>query len=186
MSGAKLYSRFEIPDPATVLEDAIHGIGPSGDLKPFSPAPVQPGQVEGQAVHGWGYAGTYGMGGPGFFALRLDAGWLVVALWGAMDWMTAEGRLLSDMFHTDHGRPTPWVSEQGDWLAPRLEGRRLATLEVERHALSFVLDDGFTIQIEKDPSGRPAFAGNGQPRAFAPDEDLRTAVFLSPTTELWI
>ncbi len=184
MSGAQLYTTFEIPDPDVAIEAAI--FGPSGELRPFRPPPVKPEHVEGMAIHGWDNAGTYGMGGPGFFALRLDAGWLVVALWGAMDWMTAEGRLLSDMFHTDHQRPLPWVSEQGDWLTPRLEGRRLAKLEVQPHAMRIVLDDGFTIRIEEHPSVRPVFAGNGEPRAFAPADDLRPSVFLAPTTELWI
>lgn len=184
MSGAKLYTQFEIPDPDVAIEGAI--FGPSGELRPYRPSPVDPGAVQGMAIHGWDIAGTYGMGGPGFFALRLDAGWLVVALWGAMDWMTAEGRLLSDMFHADAGRSLPWVSEQGDWLAPRLEGRRLATLEIGRQTLRIALDDGFDIRIEEDPAGRPAFAGNGEPRAFAPEDDLRASVFVSPTTELWI
>ena len=40
--------------------------------------------------------------------------------------------------------------------------------------------------IDADPATRPVFAGNKHPRAFAPDDDLRRAVFLSPTTELWV
>lgn len=184
MSGAQLYTSFEIPDPAQPIEDSL--FGPTGVLRPYKPAPVDPASVRGMAIHGWDLAGTYGMGGPAFFALRLDAGWLVVALWGAMEWMTADGRLLADIFHNDEGRPVPWVSEQGDWLAPRLEARTIADLDIQPHALRIVLDNGFAIAIDPSPETRPLHFGDKSPRAFGPDDDLRRSVFLSPTTELWV
>jgi hypothetical protein len=184
MSGAKLYTRFEIPDPAQPVEDSL--FGPSAELRPYSPQPVNPASVIGMGVHGWDLAGTYGMGGPAFFALRLDAGWLVIALWGAMEWMTADSRLLADMFHADENRPLPWVSEQGDWLAIRLDGRSIAELDIQPDALRIVLDNGFTMQIDPSPDTRPVHFGDKSPRAFAPDDDLRRSVFISPTTELWI
>jgi hypothetical protein len=46
------------------------------------------------------YMGTYGMGGPGFFGLRLEQTelfpdeWMVLTLWGAMEWLTIDDRWL--------------------------------------------------------------------------------------------
>jgi hypothetical protein len=63
---------------------------------------ARPELVEGRQVLGFiPYAGTYGMGGPGFFALQLAAGngrpteWLVCMLWGAGNRMLVNRRWLA-------------------------------------------------------------------------------------------
>jgi hypothetical protein len=126
------------------------------------------------------------MGGPGFFGLRLGAQWLVVAIWGAAEWIMAGDRAVGDWFHQEYGRPRPWITHDGDGLSERVVGRGIAGLEIERHSLRLSLDSGFALWIEQSPERRPVFEGTKEPRAFAEEDDLRRVVFLSPTNEIWV
>jgi len=182
-----LVYRFQIPDLARPLSSRAEW-APSGALVDFVPTPLVDADVAGSRIDGVSLnIGTYGMGGPGFFGLRLGEQWLVIALRGAGAWMSADGRTIEDMFWSDRGRAKPWMLEgEGDWLSPRIVGHAIAHVFIERHALRIVLDDSFALSIESDASLRPSFEGNGAPRAFAAEDDLRRAVFLSPTSELWI
>lgn len=56
-------------------------------------------RVVGRRVLQWSsHRGTYGMGGPGFFGLELEAKddhpqeWLVLTIWGAASWLLLDGR----------------------------------------------------------------------------------------------
>lgn len=182
---ATLHYTFEIPDPSRPIADS--GIGPSGELIPFVPEPLDAASVVGRRIDDVSCSvGTYGMGGAGFFGLRLGSEWLVIAIWGAGAWMMAEGRLVEDIFFDTRGRARPWMDESGDELLLRVARRTISGIQVERDAMRITLDDGFCLYIESDASSRPIFEGNKTPRAFGPDDDLRRAVFLSPTDELWV
>ena len=184
---ATLVYAFEIPDRSRPIANATE-MSPSGELMPFHPAPLDPAQVIGRCISNVvTNAGTYGMGGPGFFALRLGGDWLVIALWGAAAWMTCQDRLVEDYFFNDEGRPAPWTNEL-DSMDPihDLAGKLIESIAVTRDALRIGISGGYDLTIDADPATRPVFAGNKHPRAFAPDDDLRRAVFLSPTTELWV
>lgn len=182
---ATLHYTFEIPDPARPIAD--HGIGPSGDLVAFVPEPLDAARVVDRRIDDVSCSvGTYGMGGAGFFGLRLGDEWLVVAIWGAGAWMKAEGRLIEDIFFDTRGRQRPWMDEGGDELLLRVAGRTITSVDVDRDAMRITLDDGFSLYIESDARSRPIFEGNKTPRAFGVDDDLRRAVFLSPTNELWV
>ncbi len=177
---------FQIPD----LSRPVAGAGPlspSGELVAFHPPPLHAAGIVGRRIDELTpRAGTYGMGGPGFFALRLGADWLIVALWGAASWMTCKDRLIEDMFHDTENRSAPWIDDARDELSPVLVGQAITAIDVQRASLRISFAGGHDLTISADPATRPAFAGNGQRRAFASDDDLRRAVFLSPTTELWV
>jgi hypothetical protein len=180
--------KFEIPNPARPIPNAAE-LSPSGELVPFEPAPFDAAQLAGRSIDDFvANVGTYGMGGPGFVALQLGQQWLVIALWGAAAWMTSQGRLIEDLFHEDAGRPPPWIDpETGDnLLRERLIGHTIESIAIDRRALRIGLSGGYDLTIAEDPATRPVFAGNKEPRAFAPDDDLRRAIFLSPTIELWV
>jgi hypothetical protein len=167
---------MEVPDPAGVPEGWDGGaLGPSAPLVPFRPEPVEPDEVVGATVAGWTpNAGTYGMGGPGFVALDLGGRWLVVTLWGAAAWLRLDDRLLDDIDREDTSVLVGWT---------------ITGLVVERTwmTVTFTSPDGdHTLRLAHDPDDRPAFAGDGRPRSLAPDDDLRTAVVLAPTTEIWV
>jgi hypothetical protein len=185
------FYRFEIPDPSRPIPEGQRGaVGPAAELMPFEPAPLDPAQAIGRTIEGASCAvGTYGMGGPGFLGLRLGGGsteeWLVVAVWGAGAWATCEGRLVED-FHFDvAGRSPPWVGDDGNLLDEHLKGKRIESVDIGRTSMRIGISDGYDLTIAEDASTRPVLAGNGKPRAFSAEDDLRRAVFLSPTTELW-
>ena len=179
---------FEIPDLSRPIANATE-LSPSGELQPFIPVPLNAGGVAGREITDiLSHAGTYGMGGPGFLALGLDREWLVIALWGAAAWTTCQGRLVEDFFHGGTGRPEPWMTE-ADGIAPlkeRLAGQRILAINIQPISLHIAINSSFDLTIAADPATRPVYQGDGKPRAFAPDDDLRRAVFLSPTTELWV
>ncbi|MCA9658229.1 MAG: hypothetical protein KC486_07790 [Myxococcales bacterium] len=182
-----LYTAFEVPDPSQPPVDDDSPFGPSGDLVPFTPAPLEPAAVLSQRVDEVNDCfGTYGMGTPGFFGLRLGEAWLVVALWGASDWMRLDGRLVSDAFAERHGRPRPWLPLDRAALRDRLLGAAIAAVDVRPRALTLEFTSGARLWIDEDPNTRPILEGSKEPRRLAPDDDLRRAVFLSPTDELWI
>lgn len=208
-----IVKNLQIPDPARPIPPENRGLGPSGALVDFAPTPISGGDVVGRRVDEvCDHVGTYGMGGPGFFGLRLGHQWLVVAVWGAGEWITAKGRRVEDHSHETDGRPRPWLDcsneERGDDLSPSLVGAQITRLAVGRHEMQMEFSNGFDLTItgaipgaqvlreEFRPSlseavtgeelrRRASLPGALEPKQLGPEDDLREAVFLSPTTELW-
>ena len=187
----EIYSAFRIPDPDHPFPED-RGSGPSGKLVDFTPRPLDPQDVTGHIIEELStHLGTYGTGGPGFFGLRLGAQWLVIALWGAGEWLTARGRSVQDSFYDRENRPRPWIDdwaarEEADQLSEHLIGQRIVKVDVRKHSLTLIFENSFDLSIDEDPASRPVRGGDQTPRALENKDDLREAVFLSPTTELWI
>ena len=183
---------YQIPNPAKPIPESERALGPSGELINFSPEQVIPAVIIGQTVlEICPYLGTYGMGGPGFFGLRVEIGWLVIAIWGASEWMTAKGRNIGDSFHDNYGRGKPWLAdwqpeEERDELSKNLLGQKITNFEVAQKSLCILFENGFDITIQEHGKTRPILEGNKLPRNFQEEDDLRKAVFLSPTTEIWV
>lgn len=185
-----IFEKFEIPDPTRPIPEEERGLGPSGELIDYFPEQLKPELIIGKKVDELCYqVGTYGMGGPGFFGLRISNNWLVVALWDAGSWMTAQGRCVQDIFYEDYDRPKPWFEDVDplvDPLSDRVVGQRIHSVDIQRTSLEIIFADGFDLTISDDPSTRPIMQGSKQPKEFSEEDDLRRAVFLSPTTELWV
>lgn len=187
---------YEIPDPNRPIPEEERGLGPSGELIAFTPPPVIAADVIGKTITNIStHLGTYGMGGPGFFGVNLGEGeqdnWLVVAIWGAGDWITSQGRALEDSFYDMHNRPKPWRhnvsgSEKIDEITSHIIGAHITAFEVGPKNLRIDTSAGYDFTITEDAVARPFFQGNGKPRAFDAKDDLRKAVFLSPTLEIWV
>ncbi len=187
MADSSLISGFEIPDPARPIAEGDRGLGPSGELVPLEPDRLQASQVIGRRVDEIvPYVGTYGMGGPGFFGIRLGNEWLTIAIWGAGEWITVDGLLVQDMRFGHYGRREPWISENGDRLSPALVGSTITAIEIKPRALLVSFSNGLSLSIDEPPDYRPIFEGTKQPRKFVDGDDLRDVVFLSPTTEIWL
>ncbi len=162
-------------------------MGPSGPLKPFVPEPLDPSRVIDREIDEWiPYAGTYGMGGPGFLGFRLGDDWMIVAIWGAGAWFRLGGRLLEDMFWEKHERSMPWQADPNLDFGNLFVGRRFTELEVTRDSVTARLDNGQLLTLSPDPGDRPHWEGSGEPRSVGPNDDLRQTIFLAPTPELWI
>ena len=176
--------KFEIPDPSRPVPDVVRGLGPSGELMPFHPSPVKAQAVLGRSVEELSFhVGTYGMGGYGFFGLRFDDEWLMIALQGASDWMSCRGRSVAGRMENG---PLPWRNGADDTLSPVLVGQQVCSLDIQRTQLRIGFSGDFDLTIHEGSALRPLFGGNGKPRCFSETDDLRRAVFLSPTTELWL
>lgn len=183
---SSLRYEFQIPDPSRPLPGDLPPWGPHCELIHFRPAPLTPERVVGRRVDEvCRHVGTYGMGGPGFFGLRLGDEWLVVAIWGADSWIEADGRIVANSHWDIQGTPRPWITRQGDELTGRLVGQSVTSLHLAKRSLAIGVGE-VTLTVGESPAGRPIFPGNKQPRAFEDDDDLRRAVFLSPTAEIWV
>ena len=179
---------FEIPDPARPIPLTDRGVcGPSGELIRFIPAPLNPTDITNRKISQLStHVGTYGMGGPGFFGLHLGTEWLVIALWGASDWILVDETPITDAFFADCGRTRPWITDDSDTISERVVGYQVASIMVRRHYLKISLTSGVEMLIEELPEKRPPFGGSKELRAFAETDDLQRGVFLAPTDELWV
>jgi hypothetical protein len=73
-----------------------------------------------------------------------------------------------------------------DELSKNLIGTQITRINVNQTSLIINFDNGSDLTISKDCNTRPILEGNKQHRAFDAEDDLRKAVFLSPTTEIWV
>ena len=177
---------FKIPDPSRPLSGDVPPWGPTCELIDFQPAALAAEMVVGRSVDQiCTHVGSYGMGGPGFFGLRLGDEWLVIAIWGAESWIEINGRIVQDGFWDTNERPRPWITDEEDELTEVLIGQPITAFEVAKYSLMFCIGE-LTLSIAESPEGRPILQGNKQRRSFEPADDLRKAVFLSPTIELWV
>jgi len=146
----KLIYEYEIPDPNRPFKESERGLmGPSGELVPFTPDRLTDRDVIGRRIdHLSTHVGTYGMGGPGFFGLRLGTEWLVIALWGEAEWISVEGRFINDTFYDSYHRPKPWITADEDELTDRGVGQKITSIEIRPHSLMIVLTNGLDMIIE--------------------------------------
>lgn len=179
---------YEIPDPNRPVPISQRGVcGPSGELIKFTPAILEPKDVVDRTINELSTSvGTYGMGGAGFFGLRFDKEWLVIALWGASEWILVEGIPIEDIYYDDHNHQRPWITEECDTLSKRVVGQQIASILIRRHRLNILLTNEVEFVIEESPKNRPVLEGSKEPRLFSETDDLRLGLFLAPTTEIWI
>jgi hypothetical protein len=120
---SQLLYEFKIPDESKPIDGETPPWGPFFDLVDFKPEPLSANQIVGRAVDEvCKDVGTYGMGGPGFFGLRLADEWLVISMWGADSWIQINGRIVHDVFWNENGMPRPWLSGDSDELTGRIVG----------------------------------------------------------------
>lgn len=95
--------------------------------------------------------GSYGMGGPGFFGLRLSANeeyseeWFVLILWGAINWLTLDNYKLSN--YQD--------STKKEWVSKQLVGGKIANVNITKCASSITISQNeleFKLEIQDDRS----------------------------------
>jgi hypothetical protein len=178
--------KFKIPDTSKPLPGDVPPWGPTCELVEFKPPSLTSDKVVGRTVDEiCTCVGTYGMGGPGFFGLRLGDEWLVIAVWSAASWVQVDARIVQDVFWEKNRWPRPWITQHCNELAGVLIGQAIASFEVTKHSLTVGIG-GRTLAITESPKSRPIHEGSKKPRSFAWADDLRRAVFLSPTAEIWV
>ena len=150
------------------------------ELRPFVPAPLEPEVILARRISAWTPdAGPVGMGGAGFVGFDLGGDWLMIALWQASLWIRVDGEVLFDMLY----------SLDGSFFRPRVDvgsvfvGDQFTHVSVERRRVVARLATGRELLIADDPP-IPRYM-SGAVRKFGESDDLRRAVFLSPSPDLW-
>ena len=153
-----------------------------------------PGLVGGRVLRVCCQLGSYGMGGPGFVGVKVrgsDASvcWLVVAVWGAAEWLTVDGSPCCEGYFEDERELME--KEQGRALPSLLELKGSVIDAIEVNGREFLLDlsaGGSTHQLRllADSSSLPVFRGSKEPRIMQQDEDIRDAIIVSRRANLWL
>jgi hypothetical protein len=150
-------------------------------------------------VRGWSAnLGSYGMGGPGFFGLKLaDTGdypeeWLVLRLWGACNWLLLDGQWveahpnqyhIQEPLYSNYGGDEDW-----DHMAERVVGSQITDVVIQQYYSKIVLALGlekYMLEIPQDTSLLSLYGGTMEPRVWNPDEDQRDAWIISHG-DLWV
>jgi hypothetical protein len=146
------------------------------------------GRCLGRKVLKWNaMLGSYGMGGPGFFGMRLEKSqefpeeWFTLTVWGAGDWLLVNGRwVTSHPRYYDIQKPL-YLAVDGryqDGVAPLLVGAVIESVQLEPTQIVLTLMKGIektTVTLPKNTDLLPKLAGIDQPRAWKPGEDVRDA-----------
>lgn len=169
------------------------------DRVPQTLREVGVGRVVGRRIVEWmANLGSYGMGGPGFFGLRLNATdeypeeWLALRLWGADNWLLLDGQWVGGHPNQYHVQ-MPLISDFGgdeswDRMSERLVGAVIEDMQAERDESVIVLAQGeerHRLEIPKDPGRLPLYGGTMEPHAWSPGEDQRDAWIIAQG-ELWV
>jgi hypothetical protein len=165
-----------------------------------------PESVEGRVVLAVTYiAGTYGMGGPGFFGLRLDKKddcpeeWLLCTLWNADNWMLVNGRCLAahpeqqeefkpltgSVYKRNDCGGLHATGQTWDEFSPLVLGHKIRRFQCEKHCCELVIGET-RLEIVEDPKARPILFGSKKPRQLAWNQDLREAWVLAKTAAVEI
>jgi hypothetical protein len=169
------------------------------DYVPKTLREVGAGRIVGREVIRWlASLGSYGMGGPGFFGLRLAAvgdyseEWLALRLWGADNWLLLDGQWVGahpNQYHVQE----PLISDFGgdeswDRVSEKVIGALIEDVKIERNCSLIVLvreAQTHRLEIPEDTSRLPLYGGTMQPHVWNPDEDQRDA-WIVAQGELWV
>lgn len=184
---SSVYYELEIPDESQPIPIEERGIfGSAYELMPLSQGTLQAADLIGRKVTEVStILGESGMSGCGFFGLRLETEWLVVPIHGAGAWIKVNDRIVEDYSPKGSNNQPPWITEQRDELSPKLVGAEISGYKVDQHSLCITFVGGMIMKIDENPETRPIFPGTGELRSFLNEDDLRKAICLSPSDEIW-
>ena len=130
--------------------------------------------------------GSYGMGGPGFFGLRFESGWVVYRLWAADGWLTLNGKLIAESLLPNE-RPQDDPSRIAS--INTLNGAVLESVDcaLDSYDLIFRKED-YKVRLSLRRDGRhvPVWRGTGCAKVFADHERLEDAIIISRVGRLWL
>lgn len=123
------------------------------------------------------YAGSYGMGGPGYVALKLsNKSWLIFGLWGAVNWIhynwNGEHVILSDHLK-EYG---PKFTYEPPYNGP-LICEIIKDFSITDNEFLMNFESGKELCIFADSNTRPVFPGTGQNRKLKEGESLVNLIF---------
>lgn len=149
-------------------------------------------RIIGRRIIRWGYRGSYGMGGPGFFGLELAAKgrypreWLVLTLWGAGEWLLLDGEWVEAHPNQYHIRRPLYSNCGGDevWddLAGKVAGAEIIEANITDVSSKLVLLRGVEqhiLELPEDTTRLPVWGGSLEPKKWHPDESHLDAWVIS-------
>ena len=178
----------------TACFDVIDGV----NYRPPTLAEVGPERITGRKITAWSPSlGSYGMGGPGFFGLRLAANdaspdeWLVLRVWGAACWLLLDGKWIEAHPNQYHVQAPLYSNfgpgEQWDLVTDKLVGSVLEAINIEEDALAFQLTGAAShiLEMPADSSLLSLYGGTMQPRIWQANENRLDAWVISHG-DLWV
>ncbi len=117
--------------------------------------------------------GDYGMGGPGFFGIRVQnvegIFWLTYCIWAADEHILLDNRVMST--HSNVSKYfQPWLKTEGDWdtIEAMLKDTLIEDVDLQEHSLKITLrkKDGemHTLNTQRESNAFPPQGGTGKRR----------------------
>jgi hypothetical protein len=162
----KRYPNYE--EPGDYLENrrqeeiGSYNFAINRKLTSFQPKPLDASSLIGRKViDATQYAGSYGQGGPGFFAIKFGKGdWLVFAIWGCFNsWFKVKDKSSQRIYSFED-------------LDNLIFNQKITEVIFERDLVKITFSNKTEILLDK--------VSVKNDRIFKEDEDLRKAIFLCP------
>jgi hypothetical protein len=183
-----------VPGNIVACSDVIDGVS----YRPQTLGEAGFERIVGRKVTAWSASlGSYGMGGPGFFGLKLAAKgeypdeWLVLRVWGAGCWLLLDGQWI-EAHPNQYQVQEPLYSNFGpgeDWdrVTDKVVGTTLRSASVEDGLPVFYLEGAeiHRLQMPKDTSLLSLYGGTMQPRVWQHDGNQLDAWVISHG-DLWV
>lgn len=121
-----------------------------------------------------GYLGSYGMGGPGFFGLRLESNttyrieWLILILWGASEWILLDNQWVSSHPNQYHIQ-RPLLADGKDEVTGKIIGATISNTIIERNETFIYLQHNANehlLEVPSDYNRLPIYGGSLKPRKW--------------------
>ena len=141
------------------------------------------------------YLGSYGMGGPGFFGMKLEKKgrfreeWLVITMWGADQWLLFDGKWLD--CHSDRFDSAKCIFPNYEGYFHKVMervkmlflGLTISDLKIRKKSFKMTLiklGNIHFLELPNDLSKLPKY-GNNTDREWYPNDKMETAFLISPT-----
>jgi hypothetical protein len=160
---------------------------PVPSLRLLSASPILRRRIRSTCTH----IGSYGMGGPGFLGIELDANdsrpkeWLVLCLWGAAEWCLFDGQPI------ESNQLSRLTAIGADAFAQAVAGGEITTAKIEDKSCELCITTAgraavCRLEVPSDTGKLPVYGGTGGRRMLALTDSLLDAWVLSPTEFLYV
>ncbi len=157
-------------------------------------------RILGREIIAWNNSlGSYGMGGPGFFGLKMaahngyPAEWLVLIVWAADNWLLFDGQWVaahSNQYSVQHPLTSNFVAaEDWDGLSSKLLHTTIVGAEIVDKSSRIRVeknDRSHLLELPEDTSRLPMYGGTLTKRVWNDDESHLDAWIISQRGDLII
>ncbi|MCP4419653.1 MAG: hypothetical protein GY805_23835 [Chloroflexi bacterium] len=144
-------------------------------------------RVVGRKIIEWSaYLGSYGMGGCGFFGLKLEktkqyaTEWFVLLLWSAAQWLLFDGKWVEahpNQYHIQKPLFSSFPERKWDYLTDKLVGAAITDLLVNANSMKCGLENSgekYLLELPENVTRLPLH-GSLEPRQWFKQDNLLDA-----------